>query len=200
MLVAQHDRAPEAVGDGAGAPTQVEELAARRVHHHSADGAVAQQAFGGDARDGAEALDLALQRVELGQRVDRRARRRASTTSAPAIGRDSGSVAAAGTLAEQHQRVGASLRSVRVSAAPSGGCSSSRTAPDDADASGSRKPLTALPPVVGESVKPRRSNAKPASRRASSSSASDAHCRVTRGKSCTSTVAAASSSTVSYSS
>ena len=42
-----------------------------------------------------------------------------------------------------------------------------------AAASGSRNPLTTLPAVVGESVKPRRSNAKPASRRASSSSASD---------------------------
>ena len=52
---------------------------------------------------------------------------------------------------------------------------------------------------MGESVKPRRSNAHAASRRASSSSASCAHRRVTCGKSCTSTVAAASSSVVSCS-
>ena len=62
-------------------------------------------------------------------------------------------------------------------------------------ASGSAKPLITLPPVVGENAMPRRLNPNAASSRASSSSAMLAQRRVTCGKSCTSTVAAASSST-----
>src|SRR4029079_2244201 len=54
VLVAQHDRSPETVTDGTGATPQVEELAAP-AHHDPADGAVAEHALGGGARDGTEA-------------------------------------------------------------------------------------------------------------------------------------------------
>ena len=82
------DGAPQAVGHGAGAPAEVEELAAP-AHHDPAEGAVAQHSLGGHTRDGTEALDLALQRCRgrstrgqrTGRGTSRRRRRRSDATS-----------------------------------------------------------------------------------------------------------------------
>ena len=56
VLVAQHDRPSESIGDGAGAAPEVEELAA--AGDDPPERAVAQQPLGRDARVRPEAGDL----------------------------------------------------------------------------------------------------------------------------------------------
>ena len=68
VLIAQHDRPSEPPRDGAGAAAEVEHLAVG-VHDEPRDRAVAHETFSGDARDGSEAGDLALESVELDQRT-----------------------------------------------------------------------------------------------------------------------------------
>jgi hypothetical protein len=68
MLITKHDGPPKTRGHRAGTATEVEDLAPTS-HDDSADGAVAQHPLRGHARNRAEPFDLALQRLEVGQRV-----------------------------------------------------------------------------------------------------------------------------------
>ena len=171
----------------------------RAAHHHSADGAVAQHAFGSGARDGAEALDLALQAVELGQRSTGpqlvwhhdfgacdRSRRRAACRL--------------GRVTEQDQRIGASLRSGAHVGRPLGRLEIVEDAPDDGRRLGIEE--------TAEGAPGRRRGEREATLVERKAGISPRELVVGErcpspgdpGKSCTSTVAAASSSTVSYSS
>ena len=185
-------------GTRTGAPPEVEELAAP-AHHHSAE-AQSHSMRSAVARGIGPKPSISHCRLSSSANARPANRSYGITTSAPAIGRDWGNVAAAGTFTEQHQRIRASLRSGAHVGRPLGRLQIVEDAPDDGRRLGIEETAEGAPGRRRGEREATLVERKAGISRASSSSARDAHRRVTRGKSCTSTVAAASSSTVSYSS